>query len=128
MILLMQNIQTSLFAIFEQSQVKYSFGVTALILFIFALFDAPYIWFIVAYNVKDMCNYIVSTFALLFVILSYFTLRVIQNLNKLSKQTGFNEALQKEKSNLQAMLILFDFSYLLRVVLGSTKLKKAYTG
>ena len=101
---------------------------TALILLIFATFDAPYLWFIAAYDVILMCDYIVSTFALLFVLLSFFTLRVILSLNKLAKQTGFNEALQKEKNNLQAMLILFDFSYLLRVVLGSTILKTAYTG
>ena len=128
MILLLQNIQSSLYAIFEQSHVKYSFGVTALILSIFAILDAPFIYFIAAHAYRMTCDYIVCAFALLFVILSYSTFRVIVDLNKLARRTGFNLTLKSEKNTLIAMLILFDFSYLLRVILGSTILKKAYSG
>lgn len=101
---------------------------TALIFLIFGAFDIPFIVALVKYDVDFFCDYTSSTFALLFVVLSFFTIRVIQSLNKLTRQTGFNVDLMKEKNNLIAMLILFDSGYLLRFVLGLTVLKKAYTG
>jgi hypothetical protein len=81
MILLMQNIQSSLYAIFENRRVKFSCVATVAIFMIFGAFDIPFIVLIVKYDVIAFCDYTVCTFAVLFAALSYCTAVVIQSLN-----------------------------------------------
>lgn len=83
MLILMQNLQTSCYSIFTGQQYSYSNRQTIFIFFAFLIFDAPFAYFMATYDVLGTCNYIAGVFALLFVLLSISTLRVIRSINRL---------------------------------------------
>lgn len=112
MIMLMQNLSSSLYSIFQQKEVEYSYSTTMLILLLFAGLDVPYVYFAVTQDVKAACYYTIGVYLGLFVVLSICTLRAIRFIRKLSLRVADFANLKQEKCSLYTMMILFDLCYL----------------
>jgi len=85
MVLMMMNLHTNLFSIFNGEQIKFSSTKTIILLLIFFCIDIPYIVFVVLnYSlggkkyVEITLEYSTGTFTLLFCALSYSTYEVIK--------------------------------------------------
>lgn len=121
MILLMQNLQTSCYSIFNGEPQKFSLGETILIFFVFFVFDCPLAYFVIVDRVLLTCEYIKWVFALLFLVLSISTIRVIKSINKLETVViGDLKSLRSQKLTLFSVLIIFDLTYLARMICSAT--------
>ncbi len=126
MILLMRNIDNSLYFIFNGEYVQYTLKTTILIFIVFLIFDLPYFYGIFGYKVAFMCDYVMAVFSLLFIGLSVSTYIVIDKISNLRLRAMDIHLLNCEKYRLYGVIFVFDLAYLGRVICCATIFKTAY--
>lgn len=76
-------------------------------------------------------NYIIIVFSCMFCAMTFLLVRILQKISRLQLQARDQEsssALKNEKTGLIIVLIVFDLSFLLKVLLSATIFKKSYAG